>query len=77
MGAYTDPLGIQSERAQRDLKTAKALTYTCYQMYAVTKTGSLAGEISDHFVNKNNVGGLKPKSDAKHYLLRPEGTYNC
>jgi len=41
LGAYTDPLGMQSFRAQRDLKTAKALTYTCYQMYARQKTGRL------------------------------------
>ena len=33
LGAYTDPNGIESERAQRDLKTARAVTYTCYQMY--------------------------------------------
>ena len=32
LGAYTDPLGFDSERAQRDMKTAKAITYTCYQM---------------------------------------------
>lgn len=32
LGAYTDPNGIESERAQRDLKTARAVTYTCYQM---------------------------------------------
>ena len=29
IGAYTDPRGLDSSRAQRDLKTAKALTYTC------------------------------------------------
>lgn len=29
IGAYTDPQGLDSSRAQRDLKTAKALTYTC------------------------------------------------
>ena len=32
LGAYTDPQGLDSPRAQRDLKSAKALTYTCYQM---------------------------------------------
>ena len=26
LGAYTDPLGLESERAQRDLKTAKVRT---------------------------------------------------
>ena len=32
LGAYTHPKGLHSPKAQRDLKTAKALTYTCYQM---------------------------------------------
>jgi len=27
LGAYTDPLGLESERAQRDLKTAKVSYY--------------------------------------------------
>jgi len=35
LGAYTDPRGLESERAQRDLATAKALTYTCYQVRTV------------------------------------------
>jgi Glycosyl hydrolase family 47 len=39
LGAYTDPKGLESDRAQRDLQTAKALTYTCYQMYARMNTG--------------------------------------
>lgn len=39
LGAYTDPNGLESLRAKRDLKTAKALTYTCYQMYARMATG--------------------------------------
>jgi hypothetical protein len=51
LGAHTDPTRIDSPRAQRDLKTAKALTYTCYQMYARMKTG-----ISAEFVQfqRNN-----------------------
>lgn len=32
LGAYTDPNGLDSPRAQRDLQTGKALAYTCYQM---------------------------------------------
>mmetsp|Transcript_34265 Transcript_34265/g.69098 ORF Transcript_34265/g.69098 Transcript_34265/m.69098 type:complete len:99 (+) Transcript_34265:2380-2676(+) len=32
LGAYTDPYGVYSPRAQRDLRTAKSLAYTCYQM---------------------------------------------
>ena len=32
LGAYTDPGGLNSYRAQRDLKTAKQLAYSCYQL---------------------------------------------
>lgn len=32
LGAYTDPEGLDSPRAERDLRTAKALAYTCYQV---------------------------------------------
>ena len=39
LGAYTDPLGLQSHRAQRDLAVAKALMYTCYRMYHDMKSG--------------------------------------
>ena len=38
LGAYSDPNGINSERAQRDLKTARAVTYTCYQMCVLFDT---------------------------------------
>ena len=31
LGAYTHPDGLESPKAQRDLKTGKALAYTCYQ----------------------------------------------
>ena len=40
LGAYTDPNGLESERAQRDLAIAKGLMYTCYQMYARQVRGS-------------------------------------
>mmetsp|Transcript_27230 Transcript_27230/g.40969 ORF Transcript_27230/g.40969 Transcript_27230/m.40969 type:complete len:444 (+) Transcript_27230:1202-2533(+) len=65
LGAYTDPQGIESKRAQRDLKTARAITYTCYQMYALMPTG-LAPESFD---GKN---GYRPARGAAYYLLRPE-----
>eukprot|EP00568_Trieres_chinensis_P005159 CAMPEP_0183300398 /NCGR_PEP_ID=MMETSP0160_2-20130417/6841_1 /TAXON_ID=2839 ORGANISM="Odontella Sinensis, Strain Grunow 1884" /NCGR_SAMPLE_ID=MMETSP0160_2 /ASSEMBLY_ACC=CAM_ASM_000250 /LENGTH=744 /DNA_ID=CAMNT_0025462807 /DNA_START=48 /DNA_END=2282 /DNA_ORIENTATION=- len=68
LGAYTDPLGFESERAQRDLKTAKELTYTCYQMYARTKTG-----ISPEFVAfAKRDRDFSPGSNAPYYILRPE-----
>ena len=67
LGAYTDPLGLESDRAQRDLTTAKALTYTCYQMYARMKTG-----ISAEFVQFVDDKDFKIGRGAPHYLLRPE-----
>jgi mannosyl-oligosaccharide alpha-1,2-mannosidase len=67
LGAYTDPLGLDSRRAQRDLRTAKALTYTCYQMYARMETG-----ISAEFVQFYAGRDFESGSGAPHYLLRPE-----
>ena len=67
LGAYTDPLGLDSERAQRDLKTARALTYTCYQMYARMKTG-----ISPEFVQFYEGRDFQIGHGAPHFLLRPE-----
>ncbi len=32
LSAYTDPDGKDSNRAKRDLNTAKKLAYTCYQL---------------------------------------------
>jgi hypothetical protein len=67
LGAYTDPLGLDSPRAQRDLQTGKALTYTCYQMYARMKTGISAEFVQFHGANDFQIGRGAP-----HYLLRPE-----
>ncbi|GKY90786.1 hypothetical protein MPSEU_000051400 [Mayamaea pseudoterrestris] len=67
LGAYLDPRGIESERAQRDLTTAKALTYTCYQMYARMNTG-IAPEYVQFYEHKDFQIGR----GAPHYLLRPE-----
>ena len=67
LGAYTDPLGLNSARAQRDLKTARALTYTCYQMYARMNTG-----ISAEFVQFEKGRDFFIGRGAPHYLLRPE-----
>jgi len=67
LGAYTDPQGLASSRAQRDLKAGRALTYTCYQMYARATTG-LSPEFVRFAVDENNdfVSGNS------NYLLRPE-----
>ena len=67
LGAYTDPQGLDSERAQRDLRTAKALTYTCYQMYARMNTG-----ISPEFIQFSPGNDFQVGRGAPHYLLRPE-----
>lgn len=67
LGAYTDPQGLNSERAQRDLKTAKALTYTCYQMYARMPTG-----ISPEYIQFYEGQDFEIGRGAPHYLLRPE-----
>eukprot|EP00903_Cladosiphon_okamuranus_P020635 g18945.t1 len=69
--AGTLALGAQTtedaERADRDLKTAKALAYTCYQMYARQKTG-LAPEMVNFEKGKDMV--VPPK--AAYNILRPE-----
>jgi mannosyl-oligosaccharide alpha-1,2-mannosidase len=67
LGAYLDPLGLDSERAQRDLRTGKALTYTCYQMYARMNTG-----ISAEFIQFYDGQDFQIGRGAPHYLLRPE-----
>ena len=67
LGAYTDPEGISSPRAERDLKTAKALAYTCYQMNARSATGLAPESVifngcTDFVISKTNPA----------YMLRPE-----
>lgn len=65
LGAYTDPLGMDSPRSIRDFQTAKALTYTCYQMYARMETG-----ISPEYIQFRD--GADFSDGEPHYLLRPE-----
>jgi len=68
LGAYTNPNGLHSSKAQRDLKTGKALAYTCYQMYARMKTG-----ISPEAVQFSKHGeDISPIPNAPFYILRPE-----
>mmetsp|Transcript_12847 Transcript_12847/g.30040 ORF Transcript_12847/g.30040 Transcript_12847/m.30040 type:complete len:614 (-) Transcript_12847:356-2197(-) len=68
LGAYTDPQGLESERAQRDLKTAKALTYTCYQMYAQMPTGISPELVRFHEGKDMSIAD----GGAIYYILRPE-----
>lgn len=71
LGAHTDPLGVDSERAKRDMKTAKDLTYTCYQMYATTETG-LAPEIAYKFKSRTvtRKGATKTLRKVKETLRK-------
>ena len=72
LGAFTDPQGFESNRAQRDLKTSKALAYTCYQMYATMETG-LSPEIMKFPLGIKGIQELRPISASdSYYLLRPE-----
>jgi len=66
LGAYTDPSGLQSERAQRDLQLAKDITYTCYQMYKRMPSGIAPENVSF------SPGRDFSASNAKYYILRPE-----
>jgi len=67
LGAYTNPAGLDSPAAQRDLKLAKAVTYTCYQMYARQPSG-----IAPEFVRFQNGRDMVVGSNAPFYILRPE-----
>uniref|UniRef100_A0A7S4K3S5 alpha-1,2-Mannosidase n=1 Tax=Odontella aurita TaxID=265563 RepID=A0A7S4K3S5_9STRA len=66
LGAYTDPRGLHSDRAQRDLRTGKALAYTCYQMYDQTLIGIAPEAVSSDGEDLEHVKG------SDFYLPRPE-----
>lgn len=66
LGAYTDPSGLDSERAQRDLNVAKALMFTCREMYHRTKSG-----IAPEFVRFDS-NDMNTRTTAPFYILRPE-----
>jgi len=68
LGAYTDPRGLNSKRARRDLKLGKALAYTCYQMYAHHKSG-----IAPEYVKfDSEQSDFTSSVEAAYYYLRPE-----
>lgn len=67
LGAYTDPNGLDSPRAKRDLDVAKALMYTCYQMYHRTASG-----ISPEYVEFKKNQDIVIGRTAPFYILRPE-----
>ena len=67
LGAYTNPEGIDSIRSKRDLSIAKALMYTCYQMYHRMKSG-ISAEYVEFPENQDFISGRT----AGFYILRPE-----
>ena len=67
LGAYTDPAGLDSPRAKRDLAVAKALMYTCREMYHRMRSG-----ISPEYVEFPPGQDMVVGSTAPFYILRPE-----
>eukprot|EP01039_Chlorochromonas_danica_P009873 gene9873-10919_t len=67
LGAYTSLEGLQSPRAQRDLAVARALMYTCREMYHRTPTG-----IAPEYVTFPEGGDMSAGPNAEFYILRPE-----
>lgn len=68
LGAHTDPQGSDSPRAQRDLAVAKALMYTCREMYHRMESG-----ISAEYVEFPRGGGdIIVPGNVAFYILRPE-----
>lgn len=67
LGAYTDPQGLTSARAQRDLRTGKAMAYTCYQMYTRMMTG-----VAPEYVEFTPGEDFKTGLNGRHSFLRPE-----
>ena len=64
LGAHAAP---DHPNAKRDLKVAKQLMYTCYQMYARMATG-----IAPEYVNFPGGRDLEAAPNAAFYILRPE-----
>ncbi|CAN0170907.1 unnamed protein product, partial [Ascophyllum nodosum] len=56
-----------ADRKARDMKTAKALGYTCYQMYKRQKTG-----LAPEFVNFQQGKDMVVDRKAAYNILRPE-----
>lgn len=67
LGAYTATGTDGEAHAVRDLTNAKALAYTCYQMYERQATG-----IAPEFVTFPGGRDLEASGSAPFYILRPE-----
>jgi mannosyl-oligosaccharide alpha-1,2-mannosidase len=67
LGAHTSAGTTGQANRERDLQSAKALAYTCYQMYARQPTG-----ISPEYVEFRAGHDLQVPARAAFYILRPE-----
>lgn len=67
LGAAHDPRGKDSDRAKRDMAVAKALTYTCREMYHRMESG-----ISAEYVEFPAGRDISVPSHVSFYILRPE-----
>lgn len=67
LGAYTDPKGLSGTRAKRDLAVAKALMYTCREMYHRQVSG-----IAPEYVEFPTGDDMKVAGGAPFFILRPE-----
>ena len=67
LGSVTDPNGRDSPRAKRDMEIAKALMFTCYQMYHRMSSG-----LSPEYVTFTGDNDFSIPPNAKFYILRPE-----
>jgi hypothetical protein len=67
LGAHTDPLGPDSDRAKRDMAVAKALMFTCREMYHQQESG-----IAPEYAEFPPGGDMVVGSSAPFYILRPE-----
>ena len=69
LGAYSAAGTPGEAQAQRDLTNAKALAYTCYQMYERMATG-----IAPEYVVFPGGRDLEAAGGAPFYILRPEAS---
>jgi mannosyl-oligosaccharide alpha-1,2-mannosidase len=67
LGAWSATGQAGTERAQKDLQAAKAMAYTCFQMYDRQATG-----ISPEFVEFRAGADIVVPGRAPFYILRPE-----
>lgn len=62
-----------SQQQENDIRLARELTHTCYQMYNVTKTG-LAPEIA--YFNTEQVTGYTRGDTSRDIIIKPQDAHN-